>query len=871
MADIDSLSIRISASTKKATDNINKLADALSNLNTQLNAINPTNLMGAANAFSQMSNAAGTMRGVGRTMQSIARQTSNMAQQSGGLRQAADASQNLAGATQQAAQSTAGAARAMQNLGGASRSGAGGVEQVANAARNVSRNAASSASNVRRLGSATKDASKHAKVFGKELTRITKMLKLMITRMILRKIIQGVLDGFKNLAQYSSTFDATLSLLWNSFRQLGNSIAAAVSPLLNALAPALNYIIQLVIKAVNAINQLISALFGLSTWTKAKTLTDSYAKSLDGANKSAKELKKTVLGFDELNQLQDNNSGGGGGTSPKDMFEQVPIDPRILSFIDALKDKVGELAKYWDAFVNGFKRGLGDDWKQKVGLITDGIGRIQTALKDIWSDPKVSQARDRYFTSLATMLGTVAGTVVRVGLNIGANVAQGIARAIEDKSPEIKEYLVEMFDIGTDINDQISETALAIGNISDVLVGDNAISATQGFVEIYEEAFMLISENAARLGDDIVKLTTQPLIDNQEYIKQTLDDAFGILANGAFTAEKALKDLRDILKSLWEQHLHPMFESLTEGFSELSTVILNAWNYIAPVFDEATDSLRHLWQEYLKPLVDDVVSIVGIVGNLIAKLFNSVIVPAISSLVDKWMPRVKDGINIIVTFVKAVAQTIATVIQAITGTLRMFLQFFETGFTKGWGEACRELANSWAEGWESMLEKLKGIGISMVELVQDMINAIIHGLNAFGDKMAGMADITIPAWLGGGTFTFKGLAFHFDDVNLLSYFSKSGGRGFANGGFPAQGSMFLAGERGAELVGNINGRTAVANSDQITNGIAQAVFAAITSANAQSGGDVPIQTSIYIGEEQIARAVTKGQRKIDRRYSPTMA
>ena len=83
--------------------------------------------------------------------------------------------------------------------------------------------------------------------------------------------------------------------------------------------------------------------------------------------------------------------------------------------------------------------------------------------------------------------------------------------------------------------------------------------------------------------------------------------------------------------------------------------------------------------------------------------------------------------------------------------------------------------------------------------------------------------------------------------------------------------MFIAGERGAELVGNINGRTGVANRDQITDGIAQAVYAAMISANSGGGSNVPVETNIYIGEEQIARAVTRGQRKIDRRYSPTMA
>lgn len=45
---------------------------------------------------------------------------------------------------------------------------------------------------------------------------------------------------------------------------------------------------------------------------------------------------------------------------------------------------------------------------------------------------------------------------------------------------------------------------------------------------------------------------------------------------------------------------------------------------------------------------------------------------------------------------------------------------------------------------------------------------------------------------------------------------------FANGGFPEQGTMFIAGENGAEFVGNIGGRTGVYNTDQMASALASA-------------------------------------------------
>ena len=868
MADIDTLSIKISASTGRASKNIDRLTESLIRLNSALGSINP-NVFGmfsqAASTMSSMTTNAQTCQ---RAMTTLSQAMNAVPQANSGLTQTASAAQNLSNATQQAAQNVGGMASATQQVGGAVQTSTSQVNNLANAAQRVSRNTSSSASSLKSFGRSTKEASKHASIFAKELTRIGKMMKLMITRMILRKVIQGVLDGFKNLAQYSSTFDASLSLLWNSFRQLGNSIAAAVSPLLNALAPALNYIIQLVIKAVNVINQLISALTGMGTWTRAKTLTDDYAKSLDKSNKSAKALKKTVLGFDELNQLQDNKDSGGGGTSPADMFEQVPIDPKILKFIEDLKNKIAGLKKYWDAFLNGFKKGLGDDWKNKVALIKDGLIRIKDALKDIWEDDAVSEARERFFLSFAEMVGAVAGTVARIGLNIGANLAQGVADALEEKSPEIKDYLVEMFNIGTDMTSQVEEFALAVGEISDVLVGENAIAATKGFTEIFTEAFMLVTENAARLGSDILTLITQPIIDNKEAISAALDDMFGKLAEYADFVQGVIKDVRDILSQVWNDHLHPMFDSLTKALSSLTEVVLNAWGYISPVVDEVIATAKELWATYLKPIFDDVINIIGIVANLIAKAVNSVVVPAISALVDKWFPRIRDAISIVISIFKVAFQTVSTIIQTITFTLRSFLQFFETGFTKGWGTACEELATSWAKQWDNILEKVKSIGLSIVEVVENMINAIIHGLNHFGDKIGGMADVQLPAWLGGGTFTFKGLAFHFDDVSIKSLFSKGGGRGFASGGFPEDG-LFMANHN--ELVGKFsNGRTAVANNEQITDGIARAVFNAMVSANS-GGRSEYINNTIVVDGVAIARAVTQGQETLNRRYSPTMA
>lgn len=85
---------------------------------------------------------------------------------------------------------------------------------------------------------------------------------------------------------------------------------------------------------------------------------------------------------------------------------------------------------------------------------------------------------------------------------------------------------------------------------------------------------------------------------------------------------------------------------------------------------------------------------------------------------------------------------------------------------------------------------------------------------------------------------------------------------FADGGYPESGQLFIARESGPEMVGTIGGRTAVANNDQITNAIADAVYGAIISAMPQGGSNTPIV--ITMDGKEIARTTTKYQNQFAR-------
>lgn len=82
----------------------------------------------------------------------------------------------------------------------------------------------------------------------------------------------------------------------------------------------------------------------------------------------------------------------------------------------------------------------------------------------------------------------------------------------------------------------------------------------------------------------------------------------------------------------------------------------------------------------------------------------------------------------------------------------------------------------------------------------------------------------------------------------------------ASGGYVDDGQLFIAREAGAEMVGSMNGHTAVANNDQIVEGIYRGVYDAVTAAMSQNGGG-STDVNVYLDGKKITAAVEKRQRE----------
>lgn len=85
-------------------------------------------------------------------------------------------------------------------------------------------------------------------------------------------------------------------------------------------------------------------------------------------------------------------------------------------------------------------------------------------------------------------------------------------------------------------------------------------------------------------------------------------------------------------------------------------------------------------------------------------------------------------------------------------------------------------------------------------------------------------------------------------LNLPTQIPKLNVNWYASGGFPNQGDLFVANERGAEMVGAIGRRTTVANNQQIVDGIYKGVYQAMRDSGANGGGGQQIIVMLPNGD-----------------------
>lgn len=172
----------------------------------------------------------------------------------------------------------------------------------------------------------------------------------------------------------------TLNAPANQLRILSAQLTMAGREIGNVFIPMLNAILPpaiAVVKAIREIAESIASLFGFtltdvdySGITDTSAATEDLTQQLDNTAQSAKEAKKQLMGFDEINQLKDPSSSGTTGNKDENSFgSNWNWDLSEYDFLgNAITSRVADITNKLTPYVNWIK-----DHIEEIGVGLGGI------------------------------------------------------------------------------------------------------------------------------------------------------------------------------------------------------------------------------------------------------------------------------------------------------------------------------------------------------------------------------------------------------------------------------------------------------------------------------------------------------------------
>lgn len=607
--------------------------------------------------------------------------------------------------------------------------------------------------NEKSIGAGAKDIEKVGKSAKKSSGLISDMAKRIKQTVVSFAIFGAVMkvsqtiskaftEGIQNMAKYSSEFNGKMSEMASASATLKNSIGALTAPIISALTPAIVTLCTWLTNAINAMNRFIAAISGKSTWTKAKKQQVDYAASLDKTAGSAKKAAGALAAFDDLNVLQKNDSGsgsGGTGSGGSDLYEEVPtgkeLSDKIQPFIDYLKKLKVSIKNGWDETWSNL------DVSLQFDNIKSSIESIKNSFLNIFSDSEVSASVDNFAMTFSRSLGSISASVVSIGATIAENLLGGISIYLESNSENIKNYIIDMFDIASDISVLASQGADAFANVFSVFGDENGQQITANLIQIFSDAFMMVTENAAKFGKDIIDCIVTPFVENQDALKDALDGLLGVIADLTTTISDGVQHVTDKITELYDEHIHPFIVNVKNGMSELIEKFLEFWNtYVQPILQNLALMFEDTYENHLKPVFDNIFEIMGIVIDILNDLWTNILQPIIAWIIENVLPVILPIIKNLSQNIKDSVDFILDLINFLLAGVKLVFAAIHALLTKDTDKALRQTEKS-----------VKDFVNSVIQMFENMVNRVINGINSL---ISGFNSIgfDLPDFLGGGSW-----------------------------------------------------------------------------------------------------------------------
>ena len=843
--EIEALELSISHESKGATNSIGKLVSAL------------THLRQAASGGAGLNQVVSQLRQLQQALNSSGASGASQA-----LANTQRSATSAAVAVQQASRQVTELSSEFSSVQASASSAASATSNVASTAKGASAAAKDLTKETTNMGKAAKNSSNF---FSKLTQSIGRIIFYRMIRSALRAVTQALKEGITNLYYYSQAVNntdpshaaSTLDAYATAILKVKNSVAAAFMPIITAALPLIQSFTNAIIKALNVFNKFVSALTGQDRYLVASDNTSATLKNIEtsagGASGAVKDLKRQLMGFDELNILEEPSSGGGGGGGGSsgidynDMFDPVPIEPEFLKkiqgWLEPITSAIENIKTAWDNFANSELGQAVIDAFEFLGnlALSEGIERVGDAINYVADAIElITMLFDPEQFSLSKFLGLSGDMLETVGESaslttyLGFSFANKLLGNLFGKEDGLipDEWVRRLAEIIT--------PGGGLGIIGELLEW-LGIQFEQG-----EDSWLYQQSDVIQLGDETGAGKNGGRISGRSkgslIITPTGTFYYNPFYGGSYEPDKRPQINEDFNFWEWLGFGNGNDDDLSRGENPIaewynknvapwftkekwSSFGVNATSWFKGTFVwEGITSVSSWYTNKVKPLFTK--ERWNNLGTASKNWFKQTFNWNGTTAVGNWY---RDKVK---PFFKA-----ETWQNLGTSALNWFKQTFRFINFDAIGQWYRDRVKPWFS-WETW----KKLG-------QDAINALIEGIRSIHIPTFHLEWNSI-SWLNGTKMEWL-------KVPRLSFYAQ-GGYGIPNG------QLFMANEAGPELVGQMNGKNTVANQGQIVEGIRQGVYDAVVSAFANNGGQNN-HITVKVGDGTLADVVTRALNNQTRR------
>ena len=502
----------------------------------------------------------------------------------------------------------------------------------------------------------------------------------------------------------------------------------------------------------------------------AEHLADATNDTAKATKKANKETKNYLSSLDEVHKVTSTGSNssstpsspsGSGRTGSSGLPSSVgSVDygnlaegetaiEKMSKPLDAIIKKFKKLAKLLS---KGFWDGLGD-YNPIFDDIKKNINSIGKSLQNIFTDPEVIGSANDFLDTFAYSIGKVSGSFSRIGITIAQNIIGGIEKFLNQNTSRIKTYLIDMFNIGSEVAQIEGNFSSALAEVFSVFGGETAQQITADIIGIFSNISMTAMELCARLGRDMLNMIAQPFIDNKDALKSAVEGTLGVIETITDGLSTVIQNLSDSVTTLYDEHLKPFFDSIANGLSTIFGTLIDGYNtYILPVLKGLASKIKELMDGELGEMFVKVQTFLGKLIDILKELWENILVPIISWIVSNAIPVIADVADVIgstvIEAIKSVIKIIGDVLDVLSGILDFLKGVFTGDWESAWNgikEIARGVWNLIKDIISGAWETIKGIVESALTIIKSIISLAWSAIKT----------VTITVWNAIKTWLFN--------------------------------------------------------------------------------------------------------------------